>query len=77
MSNLWGLNEFLKSGFSMSDLVNVNMDIRAANKNPINILGALRAVITSKTPNDNTITCPCLVYVSDSVNDFFMPYDTI
>ena len=77
MSNLWGLNEFLKCGFSMLDLMNVNMDIRAANKNPINILGALRAVITSKTPNDNIITCPCLVYVSDSVNDFFMSYDTM
>ena len=77
MSNLWGLKDFLKCGFSMSDLVKVNMDIRAANKNPINVVGALRAVITSKTPNDNTISCHCLVYISDSVNDFFLSYDSM
>ena len=77
MSNLWGLKDFLKCGFSMSDLIKVNMDIRAANKNPINIVGALKATITSKTPSDNTISCHCLVYISDSVNDFFLSYDSM
>ena len=34
MSNLWGLKDFIENGFSRSDLVHVNMDMRAANKNP-------------------------------------------
>ena len=39
MSNLWGLKNFTDNGFSRSDLVHVNMDKRAAKKNPFNIQG--------------------------------------
>ena len=39
MSNLWGLKNFTDNGFSRSDLVHVNMDTRAAKKNPMNIQG--------------------------------------
>ena len=39
MSNLWSLKNFTDNGFSRSDLVHVNMDTRAAKKNPFNIQG--------------------------------------
>ena len=39
MSNLWGPKNFTDTGFSRSDLVHVNMDTRAAKKNPFNIQG--------------------------------------
>ena len=63
MSNLWGLKNFTDNGFSRSDLVHVNMDMRAANKNP-------------KSPGGEIVSSTCLVYVSDCVN-FFLSYDTM
>ena len=39
-SNLWGLKEFEQAGFKQSDLKPVTIKVRAANKNPINIIGA-------------------------------------
>lgn len=77
MSNLWGLKNFYESGFSKADLLNVNMDIRAANRNPINIVGAIKAVIIGKSPSGEEFSSTCVVYVSDCVNDFFLSYDSM
>ena len=43
----------------------------------INIVGAFEAVITGQTPNGSKLTSSSLVYVSDSVNDFFLSFDTM
>ena len=77
MPNLWGLKNFPGNGFSRSDLVHVNMDMRAANKNPINIIGAFKALIKGKSPSSEIVSSTCLVYISDCVNDFFLSYDTM
>ena len=77
MSNLWGLKQYLGSGFKESDLKRVNMDIRAANKNKINIAGAFEAMIEGQSPKGGTISSPCLIYISDSVNDFFLSFDSM
>ena len=45
MSNLWGLREFLASGFSSDDLTPVTIDIKAANRVNLNVLGYLNAHI--------------------------------
>ena len=52
------------------------MVIRAADKNRINISGAFEAMIQGQSPNGEKVTSSCLVYVSDSVNDFFLSFDT-
>ena len=77
MSNLWSMHQYLSSGFKASDLQKVRMNIRAANKNRINIIGAFEAVITGQTPTGSKLTSTSLVYVSDSVNDFFLSFDTM
>ena len=77
MSNLWGLHQYLASGFSKADLKSVSMDVRAANRNSINIVGAFEAVIQGYSPIGETISSSCLVYISDSVNDFFLSCDTM
>ena len=73
MSNLWGLKQYmyLESGFAKSDLKRVNMDFRAANKNKINIVGAFEAMIEGQITKGRTISSPCLIYISDTVNYFF------
>lgn len=77
MSNLWGLREFLASGFTKDDLIPVKIDIKAANKINLNVLGYINANITGHSLNDNIISCHDKIYVSDSVQDFFLSFDTM
>ena len=77
MSNLWCLKEFLDAGFSRDDLTPVTIDIRAANKMTLNIIGYMNANIEGKCINGNVITCHAKIYVSDSADHFYMSYDTM
>ena len=76
-SNLWGFKAFQEAGFQRSDLEPVAINIRAANKNPIKILGAFNAVFKGISPTNKSISCTGTVYVSDTVSDFFLSYDTM
>lgn len=76
-SNLWGLREFEMCGFSKSDLRPVVMNVRAANKNPINIIGAFKCQIQGQSPAGKTISCISNIYISDSVSNFYLSYDTM
>ena len=51
--------------------------IRAANKHPVNVLGAFRAVFSGSSPKGEVIKCDGVVYVSDSVQGFFLSYETM
>lgn len=77
MSNLWGLKNFLAAGFNENELSSVSMDIRAANKNPLNIVGAFKAIVEGKTQSGDCSKCICQIYVSDSVDDFYLSYDSM
>ena len=77
MSNLWGLQNFIECGFLESDLMRVNMDIRAANKNPINIVGAINAILEGRSPSGEIISTSCLIYISNSVNEFYLSFDSM
>ena len=46
MSNLWGLESFLNCGFDISDINSVKIDIHAANKTQLNILGFINTKIS-------------------------------
>ena len=76
-SNLWGLKQFQSFGFSTSNLRPVKTQIRAANKNPINVLGACKALISGQSPEGKPISCTSYIYISDSVSDFYLSYDTM
>ena len=76
-TNLWGLDGFKEAGFELSDLKPVVVKIRAANKNPIKILGAFDAVFKGISPKGKILTCASTIYVSDMVTGFFLSYDTM
>ena len=40
-SCLWSLKDFLSAGFAESDLLQVSVDLVAANRSPINVAGAI------------------------------------
>ena len=77
MSNLWGYKEFKAAGFGEEDLSPVSVKLRAANKNPISVLGAFVAVFEGVPPKNGIISGRGTVYVSDTVSEFFLSYDTI
>ena len=77
MSNLWSLDGFLASGNTVKDLTRVSTDIRAANKLSLNIIGYFDAVIEGKSSNGSGVFCVHPVYVSDSVSEFYLSYDTM
>ena len=70
-SNLWGWKNFQDAGFGKNDLLPVSITIRAANKIPVNILGAFRATFSGTSPKNEVISCNGIIYVSDSVTGFF------
>ena len=75
-SNLWGLDDFKQKGFREADLKSVRLQISAANKLPLKIIGAFRAQIKGMTANDN-ICCSTIIYVSSSVSGFYLSFDTM
>ena len=77
MSNLWSLQEFLNCGFTKSDLVQVKTDIRAANKNPINIIGAMYVTLKGRSPSGKILKSDSRVFVSDNVSDFYLSFDSM
>ena len=76
-SNLWGWDDFVNAGFNKKDLQSVHIKIRAANKHPINVIGAFKAVFSGMSPDNKLISCEDVVYVSDSVSGFFLSYATM
>jgi hypothetical protein len=76
-SNLWGLQDFQEAGFSAGDLRPVTLNIRAANKNPINVVGAFQGQFEGHSPSGDSISCQAMVYVSDSVRGLYLSYDTM
>ena len=76
-SNLWGLRDYEAAGFHRSNLQPVRLSMRAANQNPINVIGAFNAKIEGRSPTGDAIFCFTTVFVSDSVTGFYLCYDTM
>ena len=72
MSNLWSLEQYLGCGFKKEDLKPASLDITAANRNRMNIIGVFEAIIQGQSPDGETASSSSPIYVSDSVNDFFL-----
>ena len=77
MSNLWSLEQYLGCGFKKEDLKPASLDITAANRNRMNIVGVFEAIIQGQSPDGETASSSSPIYVSDSVNDFFLSFETM
>ena len=76
-SDLWSLQRFLDSGFSQDDLQPVTLSLSAANRSPISVEGAFFGRITTKPPSGKAISCNFMIYVSSSVQDMYLSYETL
>lgn len=76
-SNLWSLDQFLSSGFKMSDLSPASLSLNAANKSPIRIDGVFHAHIKGASATRNTPACQSMVYVSRDVRSLYLSYDSM
>ena len=70
MSCLWGLENFYRCGFKDSDLIPVKRTIVAANREKINILGAILLRLSGTDALGNTHTAAVMVYVTPDTNIF-------
>ena len=72
-SCLWSLKDFLSAGFAESDLLQVSVDLVAANRSPINVAGALILRLQGRAKDsDKEYTCASMVYVSKDANGFYL-----
>ena len=76
-SNLWSYNEYLSKGFLKEDLEPVTLRIKAANNHSLNIIGAFRAKLEGKSTEGTCIYCYAVIYISDSVSNFYLSYQTM
>ena len=72
-SCLWSLKDFLSAGFAESDLLQVSVDLVAANRSPINVAGAVILRLQGRAKDsDKEYSCASMVYVSKDVNGFYL-----
>ena len=76
MSNVWGLRDFEKAGFTTRDLQPSAVVIRAANGHILDICGQFNAIIKGRSHDEDIIT-KTLIYVSRSLNGFFLSRQTM
>ena len=76
-SNLWSLKQCKEMGFTDADLIPVTSALSAANKSRIELNGAILLDMSGVAPDGSEITCSAMVYVSDSVNTFYLSYNTM
>ena len=76
-SDLWFLSHYLSCGFRQEDLHPINPSLSAANRFPIVIEGAFFAKLTTIYPSGERTSYRSMVYVSSSVREMFLSYETL
>ena len=76
-SNLMGMNEFIKAGFSKAILRAVPLNIRAANQQSIDISGGFLANLAGPEPKGGNIKCQAMILVSGAVSGLYISFDTL
>ena len=71
-SCLWGLKDFYRCGFKDSDLIPVKRTIVAANREEINILGAILLRLKGTDSKGNVHTAVVMVYVTPDTQRFYL-----
>lgn len=76
-SDLWSFADFLARGFTRADLHPIRLSLSAANRSPISIEGAFFAKLTTRSPKGKVSSCRSMVYVSSSVQDMYLSYESL
>ena len=71
-SCLWGLKDFYRCGFRDSDLIQVKRTIVAANREEINIVGAILLRLTGTDSRGKAHTAAVMVYVTPDTERFYL-----
>ena len=71
-SCLWSLDEFRAAGFTKEHLLDVQMNLVAANKSPITITGAALLRFSGKSSSGVPVTCACMVYISPQARGLYL-----
>ena len=71
-SCLWSRKEFLKSGFNLTDLIDVHHTMEAANAAPIRIDGAILLRLSGDNDLGEKIEAAVMVYVSPDAKRFYL-----
>ena len=71
-SCLWGLKEFYAHGFKKTDLIPVKQRMYAANRQPIEILGAIVVRLSGTDKNGKRLEAPVIVYISPDTSNFYV-----
>ena len=75
--NIWGRSDFIKAGFSESILKDVNLTIKAANQQPLHIIGGFLATFEGDAPDNSQVSCQAMVFVSSSISGMYIGFDTL
>ena len=76
-SNLWGLDDFRKSGLSKDILRKSDVQIKSVDRSSMNIVGYFEAEISGISPDGDIIGTSCTIYVSPNVVGFYLSYETM
>jgi hypothetical protein len=76
-SCLWGMSDFLRCGFSPSHLMPVKHTLYAANKEKIDVSGAILLRLSGKDANQATHSAAAMVYVSPSTQRFYLSRESL
>ena len=76
-SNLWGYRDFYRAGFLASNLQPVSSRFCVADSRPLSVVGAFKGVFEGTASDGRIVSCRSMVYVSKSVNGFFLSRDTM
>ena len=77
MSCLWGLNGFLRAGFTKADLIPVKQSLDAANKEVIPISGAIFLRLSGFSSTGERHTAAVMTYISPSSDKFYLSEDAL
>ena len=74
---LWSLAQFYRAGFQDSDLIPVKRTMCAANREQIEIVGAIIIRLSAKDNLGNVHTAVVMAYVSPSTNKFYLSREAL
>ena len=76
-SCLWGMKNFLQTGFTESDLIPVKHSLYAANKEKIQVSGAILLRLSGTEANGRNCSAAVMTYISPSTNRFYLSREAL
>lgn len=76
-SCLWSRQEFLKSGFSMQDLIHVHHTMNAANAAQISIDGAIILRLSGTATHGEEVEAAVMTYISPQAQTFYLSREAL